>query len=414
MDTTIQKNFFKAFEFGGVVHNCIDYFRQKYDLGYLPQINKKLPPKWMKFYNETLPAKILEATEAFDDSVIIYNDSPLMDEIEQCLKECKTPQEQDRYLFSLLKPFKQYSDIYTPIATINRLNKDIEKCKQNKAYWGSMPEDEILTDVDGKPSGTPQEQAKACDSFIDKYQKEIERTNYINRRFIEITCGQINDKNTVEYCLSTFVSVKTMFANRLDALLLLYGIDLMRLQKESGIYLKSYRLITDVDWYIGSMELAQKYIDALPKLESDTETTAETATTNSDKYTDEADSHFISDYNTEEIKQLFDDLINGKYLHKGTPFEAWKYVCGVGVQKPEGFEPINWIKEQGLLGFMVNTLFGDINKQNYWSITENAFVVKGRKPNINSMKNTLSKIANNWKDKSQKFEDLHQILVNYI
>lgn len=57
-----------------------------------------------------------------------------------------------------------------------------------------------------------------------------------------------------------------MFANRLDALLLTYGIDLLRLQRESGLYLKGqYRQITDIDCYIGSMELAQRYIDALPK-----------------------------------------------------------------------------------------------------------------------------------------------------
>ena len=41
----------------------------------------------------------------------------------------------------------------------------------------------------------------------------------------------------------------------------------------SGIYLKSYRCITDVDFYIGSHELARKYIDeALPKLDNPQQT----------------------------------------------------------------------------------------------------------------------------------------------
>ena len=58
-----------------------------------------------------------------------------------------------------------------------------------------------------------------------------------------------------------------MFADRLDALLLTYGIDLMKLQEISGLYLKSHRLITDIDVYVGSRDLAQKYIDDLSKLD---------------------------------------------------------------------------------------------------------------------------------------------------
>lgn len=46
-------------------------------------------------------------------------------------------------------------------------------------------------------------------------------------------------KGTVEYCLSAFVRIMGKFANRLDALLLVYGIDLMRLQEVSGLYIKA-------------------------------------------------------------------------------------------------------------------------------------------------------------------------------
>lgn len=53
------------------------------------------------------------------------------------------------------------------------------------------------------------------------------------------------------------------FINRLDALLLEYGIDLMGLQKECGITLKQGRNIEDIAPYIGTPELTQRYIDAL-------------------------------------------------------------------------------------------------------------------------------------------------------
>ena len=256
MDKTIEKTFFKAFELGGVVNACISYFQQKYDLGYYPQGDEELPPEWKEHFYTKLPEFILKETETFYNNRREY-ESPLIDEIEQNLKECTTIQEQDRYLFSLLTPFKRYSDIFHPTATINRLKNNIEKTKQDKEFWASSNEND------------KDKQIEACNWFIEQREKEIERTYYINSQFIKITCGQINEKNTVENCLYIFVSAVSNFANRLDALLLTYGIDLMRLQKESGIYLKNYRCITDVDWYIGSMELAQKYIDELPKLNDD-------------------------------------------------------------------------------------------------------------------------------------------------
>lgn len=297
MDKTIEKPFLKAFEFGGVVHNCITVIRHKYDLGYLPQRTaeeekerlSKLTPKekeeqlkaeqkWQHVYDVKYPEIIKTETDAFDDTVIMYVDSPLMEEIEKNLLECNSQKEKDRYIFSLLKPFKEFSDIYHPKAEIDRLKAAIAECEKDKAMWEGMPEDKPLKDRTGKSAGTPREQAKACESFIDRYKEEIERCYYINRRFIELTCqpnkgSEQSKKGTVEWCLSAFVGVENMFANKLDALLLTYGIDLMRLQKESGIYLKSYRLITDVDFYIGSMELAKKYIDELPKTVTSNEQT---------------------------------------------------------------------------------------------------------------------------------------------
>ncbi len=227
-----------------------------------------------------MPKLILEATEAFDDGVLIYTESPLIDEIERNLNECQTDKQKERYIFSLLKPFSEISSIYCPTATVNRRKKDIQGCESDRKHWEALPPDKILFNTAGNQSGTPKEQIEACDSFIDRYKKDIDRAYYINSQFCKITGQQVNEKGSVEHCLEQFVRVQVMFANRLDALLLIYGIDLMRLQKESGIYLKQYRCITDVDFYIGSLELSQKYIDELPRLEPEDSTNNNTININ--------------------------------------------------------------------------------------------------------------------------------------
>lgn len=270
MDKSIETPFFKAFESGEVVCNCIDYIREKYDLGYMPrgENETKLDDKRQNYYNVALPKLILEETEAFEDSVIIYPESSLMDEIERNLNECQTDQQKERYLFSLLKPFSEIGSVYCPTGNINQLKKEIQKYENIKKNWEALPADKIPFDADGNQLGTPKEQIEACDSLIDRYKNGIDRLSYINSRFCEITGQQENEKRSVEHCLEQFIHIKVLFQNKLDALLLTYGIDLMRLQEESGMYLKEYRLITDVDFYIGSRELSQKYIDELPRLES--------------------------------------------------------------------------------------------------------------------------------------------------
>lgn len=260
MDKTIETKFFEAFKWCGVVDKCIEYIRYTYNL---PPVRPTDPtkqieesPKWDKYYRENLSKEILEATEAFDDSVIKYMDSPLMDEIEANLNDCQTDAQRKRYLFSLLKPFGDspsgcgIARVYNPTAELTRLKEAIKDCEKDKAFLQNVNEDE---------------QIDACNRMIKDYQDQIDWVLYVNQQFIDLTCTFKDKEGSVERCLSAFVGVMKRFADRLDALLLTYGIDLMRLQRESGLYLKRYRIVTDVDVYIGSMEFAQMYIDALPK-----------------------------------------------------------------------------------------------------------------------------------------------------
>lgn len=391
MDKTLETKFFEAFKWGGVVDKCIDWIRYTYNL---PPVNPrastkdreetpeqiKAKDKWDKYYRETLPKEILEATEAFDDSVIMYMDSPLMDEIEANLNDCQTDAQRERYLFSLLKPFGEspsgcgIARVYEPTAELNQLKEAIKDCERDKAFWQTLPEDEQLKNVNGEPSGTPKEKIEACNSMCKRYQEQIDWVLYVNHQFIDLTCTDKDKEGSVERCLSAFVGVKVMFANRLDALLLTYGIDLLRLQRESGLYLKDYRLITDVDSYIGSMELAQRYIDALPK-EPQPEQANSGQTTDAQSLNPEPQQMELKDLLPKKLKadeavEVFQNAIDAQLI----------------TNSPEG---LKWNDTKQLLAYfatkvsdkfnLTTKLDKDGNKTTDWKTFETLFEQKGLK-----------------------------------
>lgn len=213
---TITASFFSAYELGGVAHLAIDVVRELHVLGVRPRL-EPLQGKWKQVYTETLPKQVKEQTDAFDFSQITGGRiSPIISEIGGELKRLDGD-ERERYLYSLLIPFRELAGILNPVTS------DDKDC--------------ILI----KPTS--------------------ERRAEINRRFCEV----LDNANigTIEYYCSVWVEAALQFANRLDALLLTYGIDLLQLQEKSGIYLKSYREITDVEYYIGGYELARRYINVL-------------------------------------------------------------------------------------------------------------------------------------------------------
>lgn len=274
MNKTIEKPFLALF--GGLTSpaaHCLEWMDETYDLGVYPakQPREPLPPKWRDYFDNVLPQTIKTRVEAFDETVVMCgNPSPLMEEIENNLNEQPTQEAKERYLFSLLIPFKELADKYTPVALIAQEERQIQETEKDLAYWKQQPQDMELTNTAGKPSGTVKGQVEACCSMISRHRQQIERYKHISDQY-RILTGRCEDgarwmqKDTVEAYLHTLHSIAFHFANRLDALLLTYGIDLLRLELESGVFLKEHRLITDVDYYIGSRELAQKYIDALPK-----------------------------------------------------------------------------------------------------------------------------------------------------
>ncbi|GHT74849.1 hypothetical protein AGMMS50262_08610 [Bacteroidia bacterium] len=264
MRTEIEKQFLKAYKFGGVLHQCIDVIRQRNDLGFSTN-RKPLSDTWQNYYDEELPKQIKADTEAFNNTVVLGGlDSSLINEISENISECTTIQDKERYIHSLIVPFHELSELLYPhLAPKSRLDKYLEELKNDKKLWEQADED------------YKEEAHKQLDAIEWFEKNEVEkqsRLEMISDRFRQIMREPTDD---VEKSFSDFCRISFTFANLLDALCLTKRIDLIELQKECGTYLKTHRTITDVDFYIGSLELTQKYIDELPKVNANKVDTSE-------------------------------------------------------------------------------------------------------------------------------------------
>lgn len=310
MDKTIEREFFKAFEFGGVLDDCFDWMNENYNLGITEKLQRPHNEKRIKYYNEILPQQIIEATRLFDDSVLNSYDCPLIAEISNNLDVCKDSTQRDRYIFSLLKPFKRYSDIIHPDEIICKLNSDIKEFEKDLKMWENELLDQQLCDL--KVEKAIKEQADACRESIEKRRYWIERLEFVANQYAKIVYrieeyDEGKQKGIIENCLMNFFGAVNRYAVRLDALLLEHGLNLLWYQNECGIYLYKHRWLPTLGSYIGSSKLARRYIDeALPKFPSPQETQEAIA--------------FPIELDTPRAKKLLQKLIN-----KGFCDEAFKW-----------------------------------------------------------------------------------------
>jgi len=359
--TTTEKPFFDAYRFGGVVSECIDWMRYKYDLGLskrrTPEEESKrlenLPKEeraeqieaaktWDDLYRNKLPISIKKRWTAFDGSVIECLDSPLMDEIEANIRACNDDRDRERYIFTLLTPFKEICEVLTPTARIKRLETAIKECEREKEEWLRYEDqNKVLYEIHGKPV-TPKDEAEATQHCIDRNKEEILRRKYISERLFEetmvmgLTKENMKD-GTVENILRYFIRIEFMFANRLFALLLQYGIDLRRMQERCGVYLESHFSIYNYAHYVGSVELAQEYLDALPPLPK------EECDTQPQNGTDEKPkAHFNCSLTDERLTRIFQGLKQGGFIASDSVLSDWLCIFKGGTRKADSAR-IKWI-----------------------------------------------------------------------
>lgn len=171
---------------------------------------------WGTIAKQQEKQRIISQTDAFDFSIINRGrKAPIIQEIENNLRTL-AGRARENYLYSLLIPF---------------------------AGWVRV--------VNGE----------AGEYETDWSKKNLQE---LHEKINSIIEGD-SEKGSIERALQEWNNALLVYSNRLDALLLQEGEDLLELQKIVGVKLLSYRDITALGFYIGSITLAQKYIDALPK-----------------------------------------------------------------------------------------------------------------------------------------------------
>ena len=365
MKKDIQKAFLAAYQLNGVVNMCIDAIKHHNDLYDYPDgVSVQTTEEAEKYYKKVLPDEVESIVKVFDATVLDFPNSPLIEEISNNLNECETMQDKERYLYTLIVPFNELSKLFSAEQTYkNQLDGSLAGYENEWNTYADALRNQNCSD----------EQINQRLEFInvkkERARQRFERQKMIGRRFFEIIA---NPTNYVEDVLYWFWGLSRIFADQLDALCLQNGIDFEKLQKDCGVYLKSHRVITDVDWYIGSRELARKYIDELPK-ENDTQ--------QNDSDTDK---------NAPQLIHLSDEVL--KWLSETKCTNGKTYI------ENATDKPLKWLQNKQLARELLThqNIKGGLKVADIERITPTLFVdEKGNPLNLAKSKPTLSKDSDN-------------------
>lgn len=249
-DKVIQNTFFAAYSHGGAYH-CIDWFREEYNLPPTSPDNDAgiqgayhLEGEWKSRHEVDIPEIVQEEYDDFDDSVLIYSNGGLMNEIHHILEKCNSTDDRIRYITSLLQPFESFSKAFYANSDISQLKNNIQQNKAHKESWLKIP-DGTVDQQTGQPLD-PQKQIEACDWFINRDKKQIEYLKLVESKFYEFAQKGLKkefeptENQSMFISLGTWWSLMITFSRRLAALALTYGIKLMDVQEQCGIYLNWY------------------------------------------------------------------------------------------------------------------------------------------------------------------------------
>lgn len=225
MNKEIENPFFESFADYWV--SGIKVLKWRYD-----NFVKKDLGKWGR-WGEKYPLAQMPKWEVKNQIVFATNLQLLFEEIASNLDECKAAAEPDleRYLFSLLQPFKEYTDIMHN----DNLKRFGELSFEYWAGFNSWVFDEIQRAKAPEPptNDAPEPQPQEKDYWL--------------------YCGCV-------YTMSNLFGVAYMYANMLDAVLLERGFDLLSIQRQVGITLLSRRDLTQIGHYLGTPERAKTLI----------------------------------------------------------------------------------------------------------------------------------------------------------
>lgn len=153
-------------------------------------------------------------------------------------------------------------------------------------------------------------------------------------------------------------------------------------------------IIRDINWAVNKIAEMYKELEkmALPSTNGQEATRSITET------------HFSLGLSEDKIGTIHAGLIDKKIINSETPESHIEYVLNGG-ERPDTFKAISWLKSQSLLAYFINKICSQAHANNLWAITRQAFRVKEREPNVNAMKNGVSKTTGGW-IKNPKNSDL--------
>ena len=191
------------------------------------------------YYNMLIeePQHFIPVCEVSSQEVFTTNIMELKEEITANLEVCKGL-EAERYVFSLIEPFKGFGEI---------IHKDLLTHTGRLCY---------------------EKRKLFCDWVCDILQ-DYELAAEAAVKLQEIAAAQGKQKKIVlSYVVGTLdrlLDVISQYSNMLDGVLLSFGVDLLQVQKINGITLINQRDLTQLSFYCGTMERALLLIKSLSK-----------------------------------------------------------------------------------------------------------------------------------------------------
>lgn len=271
----IQSTFLAAYSHGGA-KLCVDWIRWEYNLPHTrPDANagikgtNPLTGQLKTWYDVEVPEIVQEEYDDFDDGVLEFSNGGLIDEIHQVLEKCNSIEDRRRYISTLLQHFKEFAEAFFADAIICGLEKSIQQNRVDLEHWKKVPENAI--DQRTGKLLNPQEQIEACEWFINRDQNEIEYLKFVESQFLTLAKRGIekkfekDDNHAMLISLGAWYRLMIRFSQRLAALALTYGIRLMDIQEQCGIYINWTYGITDyVDHkYISSINQAEALLASI-------------------------------------------------------------------------------------------------------------------------------------------------------
>ena len=119
--------------------------------------------------------------------------------------------------------------------------------------------------------------------------------------------------------------------------------------------------------------------------------------------------HYSLMWSNDELRPIYDRLVNNGYFAPQTTFGQWVWVC-TGKGTNEAHTAITWLKSQSQLVRLCNVLFYKTDADRIWKTASRVFILKstGKAPNPKTMKTDLNKAGGK---ERKSWQDIDKLLI---